>query len=184
MIRAEDRCPNPVAKPAPVPPAEPAGKRIKFLMFTLDGDKMSPYGTLDIPSSSLTLYTDAIEQVADTQPDDSVELGRPGTRLIVVKVDKSDPDFVGTSDDRFEVGEIITVPLFVKFLNQKFPKFSAPLVRHYIDKLQQPCEKGGYTVRALEHFLRDLRGPAGKDFHAVAEAHSAWAAANRVTPFQ
>lgn len=184
MIRAEDRTPQ--AKPAtvPVPSAEPAGKRVKFLMFTLDGDKMAPFGTLDVLASSLPLYTDAIEQVADTQPDAVVELGRPGTRLIVTEVDKKDPDFVGTSDDCFEVGEVITVPLFVAFICQKFPKFSAPLVRHYIDKLNQPCKKGGYTVRSLSAFLNDLKGPAGKDFHALAEAHVAWATANRVTPFQ
>jgi hypothetical protein len=144
---------------------------------------MEPFGTLVIKEAHLPLYVEALEQVAESQPKDRVELGRPGTRLIVTKVDKSDPDFVGTSDDAFELGEVTTIPGFVNFLKQQFPRFSPTLVRYYLNR-REPCVKCGYTVRALEDFLRDLRGPAARDFQEIADAHCAWAEANHYEPFQ
>ena len=181
MIRATPLPKNPGTSTTPAAPAEPE-RRIVFIMQTLDGVKLSPLGAIEIPASYLDMVVDSVKAVADSCPRSQIQLlGRPGTRLIVTNVDKEDPEFVGKSEDRPNIGEVYTVPDVVDFFTAEQKPISAQLVRYYL-KQRKPYVKCGYTFQDMEDFKRELSGPSGKHLHAIAEANIAWAQANHREP--
>lgn len=155
-------------------------------MFTIvEGNPLpQPYAALELDASEIELVTDAIEAVLAARPKISARLAKPGTKVIVTKVDPSDKNFVsGGGEFALKLGEVMTVPELIKFLKVPGSKLNASLPRFYF-RSNLPFEHSGYTVRTLEHFLRDLKGPAGKDFQPIAEAHAALAAERNEVPFE
>jgi hypothetical protein len=186
MIKAQDRAPQ--AKPAQTPATVQAetvpSKLSSVLLFVLDANGLlSPLFTFKLPEEQISRLEEGITQVVEELPDVKTEIGRPATKLIVTRIDKQDKEFRG-GEDALDLGEVISVPELVSWFNSNpDDRTSAPLLRYYL-KRHQPFVKYGYTVRALDDFKRDLNGPAKQDFYPVAEAHCAWAKANRVTPLE
>lgn len=172
--------PKKAVSPTSSPPAEP-GKKVIVIIQTLEGLKFTTYGTIELPASSMVLVTDALEAIADTSPEISLQVGRPGTRLLITDVDEVDPEFIG-GEFKLERGEVMTVPDAVNFLSQRKPT-SAQLLRYYLKQSPSKAfKKFGYTFRDIEDFKRELVGPSGKHLHPVAEANIAWAQANHREP--
>lgn len=183
MIKASDR--NPTAKaalaPAPVPSAEPEDKAL-ILFQVLVGGKVVSTRSFETVFSLTPRFEDSLDKVSDELPLAVKSIGRPGTRMVVAKVDKSDPDFVGR-EEAYDVGEVVSVPEVVSFLIERDVKTSAPLVRYYIDHGREYV-KCGYTFMEMESFKKFLNGPTKKDYETLAVAHAEWCEKNQVIPFQ
>lgn len=175
--------PSGPSKPATAAPqAEPPERKIVVLVQVLDGLKLANIGAIDLPASQLERVVEAIESIAETSPEISVQVGRPGSRLIVTAVDKEDPEFLGTSENKLDLGEVITVPEASAFLSQLQPT-STQLIRYYLKQsTAKAFKKFGYTFRDVSDFKKELAGPSGKHLHTIAEANIAWAQANRREP--
>jgi hypothetical protein len=185
MIKAQERSPNPSVQSSAKAQAETAPVRqISALIFTLDDNGLlSPVFTFKLPVEQWSKLEEAITEAVEELPEAKTEIGRPSTKLIVTAINKQDKDYKG-GENALDLGEVISVPELVSWFNvDPDDKTSAPLLRYYL-KRHQPFEKYGYTLHSLEDFKRNLNGPVKKDFYAVAEAHCAWAKANRVTPLE
>jgi hypothetical protein len=180
------RASGPAAKPVTAPvPAEPApGRESSLLIFVLDANGLlSPLFTFKLPEEQISRLEEGISKVVEELPEVKTVVGRPPIKLIVTAINKQDPDYRG-GEFALELGETLTIPELVSwFRSAPDDRSSSPHIRYYLNQ-RKPFEKYGYTVRALEDFKRDLNGPVKKDFYAVAEAHCAWAKANRVTPLE
>jgi hypothetical protein len=170
---------------AQVPPAEPADEIVlQLFKLNLRTGVLAPVFAYKMVEGQVEAAEDKIAEVFSESPKAPKKImGRPPVRLIVTRVDKKDPDFVGMGGDPLEVGEVIELPLLIKLLKVPGSKLNATGLQYYL-RNGRACEHSGYTFRKFEHFLKDLDGPARKDHQALADAHVEWCKGSHETPFE